>query len=113
MNRREIVELLKVLADNYPNNKISDPEGTVKTWELNLGAYEAKDIYMAAKLYMGKCSYFPNPADLIKEIPRAQLLYNLEIQNTKQLKAENAKEPETGCWACAYNDTCTKNRCIV
>lgn len=110
MNRRETVELLKVLADNYTNHKIADPEGTVKIWEMNLSPYKAEDIYKAAKLHMARCSYIPNPADLIKLITRAQIVYT---PPRLQIEAENATERETGCSVCPYEDCCLGIKCIV
>lgn len=109
MTERETAELLKTLADNYTNHKITDPAGTVKAYHLTLQPYEASDIFKAARLHMATCEFMPNPAELIRRIPKAQIIY----APPKMIGAENAKEPETGCGICPYSDLCHGINCIV
>ena len=114
MTRKEIIQLLKLLADNYPNNRINDPEGTVQVWEMNLGSYEAPDIYKAARFHMAHCSFFPNPADLLKAIPRARLIYPdteaPQIEH-KQIQPEGQPEDRAGCTVCPVEEYCNRKRC--
>ena len=112
MNRREIVQLLKILCDNYTKKEIADPEGTVKAWELNLGPYEAEDIYKAARLHMSRSSYFPNPADLIKLISRSRIIYATPKAPQKAIAAPVNNTENKNCDNCALADLCPQNRCI-
>lgn len=114
MTRKEIVQLLKILADNYTNNRISDPEGTVKVWELSLGSFPAEQIYKAARLHMAKSPFFPTPAELIEKIPRAEIIYTQTSRpQLEQKKIQPSREPEDreGCQFCPYYDDCQKKEC--
>lgn len=74
MNRAETVKLLAIISANYPNIKIQDPSATASIWEKILGGYQADAVLRAAKLHMETSPYFPNPAEIIKLIPRADLI---------------------------------------
>ena len=74
MNRAETVKLLAIISANYPNIKIQDPSATATVWEQTLGRYQSEAVLRAARLHMETSPYFPNPAELIKLIPRADLI---------------------------------------
>lgn len=78
MNRAETVKLLAIISANYPNIKIQDPSATATVWEQTLGGYQPEAVLRAARLHMETSPYFPNPAELIKLIPRADLIARAE-----------------------------------
>lgn len=94
MERKEIVELLKIVSANYPHAKISDPKAMVSAWELLLGDYSAEAVYKAARLHMETNKYFPSPSDIRDNIVRAQIAYAPTIPNAIESKANNSEETE-------------------
>ena len=94
MERKEIVELLKIVSANYPHAKISDPKAMVSAWELLLGDYSAEAVYKAARLHMETNKYFPSPSDIRDNIVRAELVYKPTIPNAIEAKANNSEETE-------------------
>ncbi len=94
MERKEIVELLKIVSANYPHAKISDPKAMVSAWELILGDYSAEAVYKAARLHMETNKYFPSPSDIRDNIVRAQIVYVPTIPNAIEAKANNSEETE-------------------
>lgn len=79
MNRQETLQLLAVLSAYY-NIKVQDPSATATTWERVLAGYSAEAITKAAQLHMNtsKWSKLPTPAELIKLIPKAELIARSE-----------------------------------
>lgn len=94
MTKEEIIKLLGVLQDTY-GKRFPDPAGTVEAWSLVLGAYDAEDIFKAARFYMETKTIknFPSPADLIDLIPKANIAYSYrEGENgPPRLEAQRAK----------------------
>ena len=68
MNRQETLQLL------------ADPSATATTWERVLKDYPADAITKAAQLHMDTSQWtrLPTPAELIKLIPRADLIARSE-----------------------------------
>ena len=100
MTREEVIQLLGILQNTY-GKKFADPNGTVDSWFATLATYEAKSIFKATRLYMETKTIknFPNPADIISLITRAELVYpDEEIEPSRQLEAQKARvtpiEPE-------------------
>lgn len=94
MERKEIVELLKIVSANYPHAKISDPKAMVSAWELLLGDYSAEAVYKAARLHMETNKYFPSPSDIRDNIVRAEIVYKPTIPNAIESRANNSEEME-------------------
>jgi hypothetical protein len=100
MNKKEAAKILAILKANYPQAKIENAEATARVWEMNLGSYSAQAVFNAAKLHMATSEYFPNCADIIKKITRAELIYvNTEpesnrLQAGSQIKAIEAHNKE-------------------
>lgn len=94
MERKEIVELLKIVSANYPHAKISDPKAMVSAWEMILGDYSAEAVYKAARLHMETNKYFPSPSDIRDNIVRAEIVYKPTIPNAIESKANNSEEME-------------------
>lgn len=92
MERKEIVELLKIVSANYPHAKISDPKAMVSAWEMLLGDYSAEAVYKAARLHMETNKYFPSPSDIRDNIVRAEIVYKPTIPNAIESKANNSEE---------------------
>ena len=76
MNREQTIKLLKMLLANYPNTKIKDASATADAWEMNLGEFSAEAVYKSARLHMATSSFFPTPAEIRKNIVRAELIYS-------------------------------------
>lgn len=94
MERKEIVELLKIVSANYPHAKISDPKAMVLAWEMLLGEFSAEAVYKATRLHMETNKYFPSPSDIRDNIVRAELVYQQTIPNAIEAKANNSEEVE-------------------
>ena len=94
MERKEIVELLKIVSANYPHAKISDPKAMVTAWEMLLGDYSAEAVYKATRLHMETNKYFPSPSDIRNNIVRAELVYQQTIPNAIEAKSNNSEETE-------------------
>ena len=93
MNRNEITKLLEILVANY-GKKISDPKQVADTWELHFGNCEAGEVFKAARLHMETSPYFPNPADIKKLMPKAQLVYNSPMLPALGTGEDDAKKWE-------------------
>ena len=78
MKREEIRDLLKMLMEFYPyyKSKVSDAKAMLDLWELFLGEYDAKDVYMAARLHMETNTFFPAVADIKDKMHRAKIIYD-------------------------------------
>ena len=76
MIRADIIKLLKMVRDNYPNTKIQDAKGTVDMWELAFSEYEATDVFKAVRLHINTSKFFPTPADVLKAMPKAKIIYS-------------------------------------
>ena len=94
MNREEIANLLKILSKNYQKRiSPSDAKTLVDSWELTLGAFSAEEVYKAARLHMETSVYFPNPADIRKNIVRASVAYTEETKSPARLTSIAGAEP--------------------
>lgn len=94
MNREEIANLLKILSKNYQKRiSPSDAKTLVDSWELTLGAFTAEEVYKAARLHMETSPYFPNPADIRKNIVRASVAYAEEPKSPARLTSISGAEP--------------------
>lgn len=94
MNREEIANLLKILSKNYQKRiSPSDAKTLVDSWELTLGAFSAEAVYKAARLHMETSPFFPNPADIRKNIVRASVAYAEEPKSPARLTSIAGAEP--------------------
>lgn len=94
MNREEIANLLKILSKNYQKRiSPSDAKTLVDSWELTLGTFTAEAVYKAARLHMETSVYFPNPADIRKNIVRATVAYAEEPKSPARLTSIAGAEP--------------------
>lgn len=94
MTREEIANLLKILSKNYQKRiSPSDAKTLVDSWELTLGAFSAEAVYKAARLHMETSPYFPNPADIRKNIVRASVAYAEEPKSPARLTSVSGAEP--------------------
>ena len=77
MTREETRRLLELLLSNYTyaRKDITNPKQTLDLWEMVFAEYEAEKVYKAARLHISTNKYMPNPADLLKSIVRAELVY--------------------------------------
>lgn len=87
MTREETIKLLKLVTANYPHVKINDAAATATVWEMNLGEYPAESVYKAARFHMATSKYFPTPADILKNMSRAELVYN--VQNVPAIESKS------------------------
>lgn len=94
MERKEIIELLKVISSAYPHAKIPDPTAMVTAWELLLGDFSAESVYKAARLHMETNKFFPSPSDIRDNIVKAEIVYKPTIPNALESKANNSEETE-------------------
>ena len=78
MTREDIKNLLNMVIENYPyaKNHITDPKTTVDMWELAFAEYEATDVFKAVRLHINTSKFFPTPADILKAMPRAKIIYD-------------------------------------
>lgn len=75
----------------YPYVPIKDPETTARMYELSLGEYEAKHVFMAARIHIRQSQYFPSPKQIIDLIPKGKMLCEMEEEKRKEeAKALNA-----------------------
>lgn len=74
MNKKEAAKLLAIVRATYPGVKIENPETMAYTWELCFGEYDADIVAQAVKLHMKRNKYFPTIAEIVKLLPRAELL---------------------------------------
>ena len=89
MVRAEILTLLNELMGAYPYVPIKDPETTARMYEMALGEYEAKYVFMAARIHIRNSQYFPSPNQIIKLIPKGKMLCEMEEEKavTKAISA--------------------------
>lgn len=97
----EILTLLGEITSAYPHINIKDPQATARMWEMTLGEYETKHVFMAARIHIRKSKYFPTPADLIALLPNARLACEME-ENKSKVKIESPKAPDKLISAKAY-----------
>lgn len=98
MTREEIIKLLETISAAYPQTKIKDPQKLVDTWEMVLGPYQAGAVYKAARLHISTCQYFPNPADIRKNIIRAELVFNDTQQIAIEAHSKKSFDEEAKEW---------------
>lgn len=121
MNNSECVDLIRTLFGAYPNTKMDNPQGTITSYMLILGEYDAETVYKAARMYMGdyKNKYFPKAADLLKLIPLAPYMFNADSMALPEESDCGSSEDDgsdwnTGCDVCPYAEMgCKKEDCIV
>lgn len=70
MTEKEAAQILAIIKAANPQIKINDAAGTVKAWVWLLGDYPAQAVLDAAKQHILTSPYFPNPADIRKNIIR-------------------------------------------
>lgn len=94
MTREEIAKLLKILSTNYHRKlKGSEAKTLINSWELTLGSFSTEAVYKAARLHMETSPFFPNPADIRKNIVRATVAYAEEKQSPARLTSISGAEP--------------------
>lgn len=93
MTRAEIIQLLKIVQDAYPNVKLKNPQGTIAAWELAFGDEDTKKVYQATRLHMRKCKFFPTPADIVENLTKGEMLYG-EDGLIKRLGPPSIKDTE-------------------
>lgn len=117
MNNSECVDLIRTLFGAYPNTKMDNPQGTITSYMLILGEYDAETVYKAARMYMGnpKNKYFPKAADLVKYIPLAPYMFNPQAMELPSDTSDPTDDgATTGCDVCPYAEMgCKKEDCIV
>lgn len=91
MNREETVKLLAIITSAYPQVKISDADIMTSTWLMELGDYSAESVYKAARLHIATSSYFPNPANIINNIVKADLIYSGPPLNAIEANSTNSE----------------------
>lgn len=84
MVRAEILTLLNELMGAYVYVSVKDPETTARIYEMALGEYEAKHVFMAARMHIRRSKYFPSPEHLIELIPKAKMLCEMEEENARK-----------------------------
>lgn len=92
MIKEEVIQLLGILQNTY-GKKFVDPMGTVEAWFASLAPYETKSIFKATRLYIETKTIknFPNPADIIELITRAEIVYpDEETIPPNRLEAQRA-----------------------
>ena len=75
MDKKETAQILAILRTAYPATKIGDASAMVSAWTLVLGDFSADAVMKAARLHMTTSKYFPTPAEIRKNIIRAELIY--------------------------------------
>ena len=88
MVRAEILTLLNELMGAYPYVNIKDPETTARIFEMSLGEYEAKHVFMATRIYIKKNKFFPSASQIIELIPKGKMLCEVEEEKIKQKALE-------------------------
>lgn len=89
MTEKEIAALLYSINDLYPNIKTT-PEAAkhrVELWVTTLKPYKTVEVVQAVKLHISTSAYYPQPADVIKLLPRARIAIDM---------ANDAKALESG-----------------
>jgi hypothetical protein len=105
MTREQVINLLKAVRANYPNAKI-DAAGMVEAWLLCFGSYDPEPIYMAARVHMERCSFFPTVHDILKNINRGQMLYGTPapVKTIEAPKKDITADICAGSCICPYFD---------
>ena len=93
MTRAEIINLLRILMNAYPNAKVKNEEGMIAAWELAFAEEDTKKVYQAARVHMRKCKFFPTPADIVENLTRGDILYG-EDGLIKRLGPPSIKDTE-------------------
>ena len=68
VSKPQILQLLKLINTNYPNNKYEVTDGLVNTWQALLGHYDFTAIQAATMKTFGTCKFPPVAADIIGEL---------------------------------------------
>lgn len=90
MNREDIIRLLGILSEAYPNTKIKNASSMASTWEMCLEDYSAESVYKAARLHMSTSKFFPTPAEIRENIVRAEIVYNESEIELRKLEGQDA-----------------------
>lgn len=88
MTYEETKELLRQMFGYYPGTKIRNAQEMVSNYYTILGKYDLEEILKATRLCLQECSFFPKPADIIKRIHKANLMYDdTPVAPVKQIEA--------------------------
>lgn len=95
MTREEITDLLEMMLNAYPMavKNITNPEATIKAWELAFSGEPADVIYKAARYHMNSNKYFPTVADIRQAMNKGQLLYG-DVPEGSQRAIEAPQAPQ-------------------
>lgn len=104
MTREQVINLLKTVRANYPNAKI-DAAGMVEAWLLCFGSYEPEQIYMAARVHMERCAFFPTVHDILNNINRGQMIYG-KPEPVKAIEAPEAPKKDIRDGLCLGSSIC-------
>ena len=94
MTHDEVVDLLEELIGAYPYyaSKIIDAEDTINRWEREFGAYEAGDIYKAARVHENTSRFFPSIEEIKGLINKGKMLYGDITQDQPVIEAPQAPQ---------------------
>lgn len=114
MTQEEISMLLEMMLNAYPmaSKKITNPDATIKAWELAFGDEPADVIYKAARHHMNTNKFFPTVADIRGCINKGQMIYGQERQPAieapqKLIAGEMSEESPCRFEHCIlYHDLC-------
>ena len=76
MYRDEIIKLLEILSNAYPNTKIRNAGSMASAWEMTLGEFSSEAVYKASRYHMETSKFFPTPSEIRDAIVRAELVYS-------------------------------------
>ena len=119
MTQEEISMLLEMMLNAYPmaSKKITNPDATIKAWELAFGDEPADVIYKAARHHMNTNKFFPTVADIRGCINKGQMIYGRE-QETAHPVIEAPKAPNklispdsSFCDLCGLCDIRDQSKC--
>lgn len=116
MTHDEVVDLLEELIGAYPYyaSKIIDAEDTINRWEREFGAYEAGDIYKAARVHENTSRFFPSIKEIKGLINKGKISYGDIAQDQpvieapkKLIQADVGEEAKCRLEKCIlYHDLC-------
>jgi hypothetical protein len=73
MNKKEVVEVLKMVEAYFPGKlKVDDPNAMVAAWHRILKGYEFNNVMANLDTYAANNKFVPTVADLVKP-PRAEV----------------------------------------
>ena len=105
MTHEEITDLLELVVNAYPNamKSISNPDATIRAWEMAFGNDEAESVYKAARLHMDLSPFFPTIADIKSNMRKGELVYGLPPEAPQKLITGDVSE----------DAPCRLDRCIL